>query len=185
MGNHDIIDVIRSTAPSFIFTTSMSPVMAAGALASVQTVRSDSRDRRQMLATANWLKSRMLEEGIPLMSAETHIMPVLVGDGNTCKAMADHLLEQGIYVQPINFPSVPKGEELLRFTASPRHTDAHCNQLLSVLKDLCAKHGLLRAPRNAAVTPQPTSDGAHACICVRRQDDCTTDSCPALMRATA
>jgi 5-aminolevulinate synthase len=137
------IDVIRSTAPSFIFTTSLSPVMAAGALAAVRVVRRSPDERRAMRRTADYLKQAMLAAGLPLMSRETHIMPLLVGDGHKCKAMADELLERGIYVQPINFPSVPRGEELLRFTASPKHTPEHCEHLLATLVDVFAKHGLL------------------------------------------
>ena len=91
------------------------------------------------------LKEAMLANGLPLMSTETHIMPLLVGDGDVCKAMADELLARNIYVQPINYPSVPRGEELLRITASPKHTAEHCEYLLANLVDIFASHGLLRS----------------------------------------
>ena len=117
--------------------------MAAGALAAVRVVRASPEERSKMRETADYLKRAMLEAGLPLMSRETHIMPLLVGDGHKCKAMADELLQRGIYVQPINFPSVPRGEELLRFTASPKHTPQHCAHLLSTLVDVFGKHGLL------------------------------------------
>ena len=147
-GKAHVIDVIRSTAPSFIFTTSMSPVVAAGALASVQHVRRQGDERVVMMATCSRLKQRMLDAHLPLMSTQTHIMPLLVGDGSLCKALSDELLERGIYVQPINFPSVPRGEELLRITAGPKHTEAHVSHLVASLVDVFSQHGLLTTQRD-------------------------------------
>eukprot|EP00730_Choanoeca_flexa_P015788 TRINITY_DN7327_c0_g1_i2.p1 TRINITY_DN7327_c0_g1~~TRINITY_DN7327_c0_g1_i2.p1 ORF type:complete len:551 (+),score=125.25 TRINITY_DN7327_c0_g1_i2:204-1856(+) len=173
--DHDLIDVIRSTSPSFIFTTSMPPVNAAGALASVRHVRDNEEARQQMQSITAELKWNMLELGIPLMSAETHIMPVFVGDGAKCKAMADQLLQQGIYVQPINYPSVPKGEELLRFTASPFHNQQHCEHLLTALYDLCLEHGLLQSPRLL-----DDAQSEHACICSKKCTTCDIVECPVM-----
>ena len=173
-----LVDVIRSTAPAFIFTTSMSPVNAAGCLASVRHVRKEADARDAMQRISAGLKASMLELGIPLMSAETHIMPVLVGDGVKCKAMADELLQAGIYVQPINYPSVPKGEELLRFTASPFHNQAQCEHLLATLYSLCQQHELLQTPRLIDGT-----DSKHACICVKKCTTCDLNECPVLPRA--
>lgn len=147
------VDVIRSTAPSFIFTTSLSPVVAAGALAAVRLVRSSSAERDQMQRTATYLKQAMLAAGLPLMSTQTHILPLLVGNGETCKALSDELLARNIYVQPINYPSVPRGEELLRITAGPKHTQAHCDYLIDTLVELFAARGLLRdVPEAQAVS---------------------------------
>jgi len=142
------IDVIRSTAPSFIFTTSLSPVVAAGALAAVRLVRRSPLERDQMHKTASYLKQNMLAAGLPLMSTETHILPLLVGDGDVCKALSDELLSRNIYVQPINYPSVPRGEELLRVTAGPKHTREHCDHLIDNLVDICGARGLLRNNNN-------------------------------------
>lgn len=142
-------DVIRSTAPSFIFTTSLSPVVAAGALTAVRLVRGSSAERDQMHRTATYLKDAMLNAGLPLMSTTTHILPLLVGDSDVCKAISDELLTRNIYVQPINYPSVPRGEELLRITAGPKHTKEHCDTLVANLVDLFAAAGLLRPAEEA------------------------------------
>jgi 5-aminolevulinate synthase len=133
----------------------MSPVIAAGALASVRAVRAEAHARAKMHATTAQLKRRLLQAGVPLMSVETHIMPVHVGNGALCKAMADELLQRGIYVQPINYPSVPKGGDLLRFTASPKHTQEHCDAFVDNLIELCGRHGLLVAPSDCAFVEMP------------------------------
>lgn len=164
------IDVIRSTAPSFIFTTSMPPHVAAGSLASVVQVQKYDHLRQLLHRQAAYVKEHMLAVGLPLMSSETHILPLKVGDGELCKALADQLLEHGIYVQPINFPSVPRGEELLRFTTSPKHTQAHCDHLVDTLAELFGKHGLLVSEDKS---------GEERCIC-GQSNTCDFRKCPVL-----
>ena len=129
-----IIDAIRSLASGFIFTTSIPPSTAAGALRSVRhlKVRDDVRDSHFERADA--LKSRLRASGLPFIDGPTHIVPVMVGDPVKCKAISDHLIEQhGLYVQPINYPTVPRGTERLRFTPSPFHTDAMMDDLMAAL----------------------------------------------------
>jgi 5-aminolevulinate synthase len=116
-----IIDVIRSYAPGFIFTTSLSPVLVAGVLASVRHLKSSSVERDGQQAAAAKLKSLFREAGLPVMNSTTHIVPLMVGDPVKAKKISDILLaEYGVYVQPINFPTVPRGTERLRFTPARR-----------------------------------------------------------------
>eukprot|EP00056_Hartaetosiga_gracilis_P004607 m.76519 g.76519 ORF g.76519 m.76519 type:complete len:599 (-) comp11885_c0_seq1:125-1921(-) len=150
-GSASLIDVIRSTSSSFIFTTSMPPVVAAGALASVRHVRACSDERQCMAEKSAKMKERMKALHLPLMSDATHIMPLLVGEGSLCKRLSEELLERGIYIQPINYPSVPKGEELLRITAGPKHTDDQIDYLLNALVDLFGKYGLLTSQTHGVV----------------------------------
>ncbi|MCC6919736.1 MAG: 5-aminolevulinate synthase [Alphaproteobacteria bacterium] len=133
-----IVDCVRSYAPGFIFSTSISPVLAAGALASVRHVKASGAERAKLHEQANKLKAMMRAAGLPVMeSSVSHIVPVLVGDPVQCKAVADELLfEYGIYVQPINYPTVPRGAERLRFTPSPAHTDEKLRELVGAL-DTC------------------------------------------------
>jgi 5-aminolevulinate synthase len=119
-----IIDVVRSYAPGFIFTTSLSPVLVAGALASVRHLKQSQIERSLHQDRAARLKSLLADAGLPVMNSSTHIVPVMVGDPVRCKKMSDILLmEYGIYVQPINYPTVPRGTERLRFTPGPSHSD--------------------------------------------------------------
>src|SRR3546814_2123819 len=112
-----IVDVIRSYAPGFIFTTSLSPVLVAGALASVRHLKGSSVERDSQQAAAAKLKALFAEAGLPVMPSVTHIVPLLVGDPVKAKRISDILLlEYGIYVQPINYPTVPRWTERLRFT---------------------------------------------------------------------
>jgi 5-aminolevulinate synthase len=144
-GDSVIVDAVRSMAPSFIFTTSLAPVIAAGALASVQHLktRNDLRIRHQERAAR--LKRLLTEAGFPVMASDTHIVPVLIGDPRCCKAISDALLaEYGFYVQPINYPTVPKGAERLRFTPSPLHTDAMMDKLVEALDALWRRHHMKR-----------------------------------------
>ncbi len=144
-----LVDAIRSMASGFIFTTSTCPVMAAGALASVKKLRTDAgRELRRIhQAKAARLKAKMQEAGLPVMMNETHIVPLLVGDPEKCKALSDTLLfDFGIYVQPINYPTVPKGAERLRFTPSPVHTEAMMDHLITALLAIWEQMGMDIAP---------------------------------------
>ena len=118
-----IIDCIRSYAPGFIFTTSLSPVLVAGALASVRHLKRSGEARQAQQAAAAMLKGKFAAAGLPLMPSVTHIVPLLIGCPVKAKRISDILLaEYGLYVQPINFPTVPRGTERLRFTPGPCHT---------------------------------------------------------------
>ncbi|BCW89101.1 5-aminolevulinate synthase [Alphaproteobacteria bacterium SO-S41] len=133
-----IVDCVRSYAPGFIFSTSMSPVLTAGALASVRYLKDSTAERDTLHAKAAKLKALLRAANLPVMeSSVSHMVPVLVGDPVQCKAVADELLfEYGIYVQPINYPTVPRGAERLRFTPSPAHSDEKLEQLVAAL-DTC------------------------------------------------
>lgn len=120
-----IIDMVRSYAPSFIFTTSMPPSIAAGAHASIRYLMESSAEREAHQANARKLKTMLIQAGIPVLDCPSHIVPVMVGDPVLCKQASDMLLEQfQMYVQPINYPTVRKGTERLRFTPTPLHTEA-------------------------------------------------------------
>jgi 5-aminolevulinate synthase len=132
-----IIDVIRSYAPGFIFTTSLSPVLVAGALASVRHLKSSSQEREGQQAAAARLKAMMVDAGLPVMETTTHIVPLMVGDPVKAKRASDILLaEYGVYVQPINYPTVPRGTERLRFTPGPSHTEAMMRELVDALSEI-------------------------------------------------
>ena len=132
-----IIDVIRSYAPGFIFTTSLSPVLVAGVLASVRHLKASSEERTAQHANAAMLKSLFAEAGLPVMVSNTHIVPLMVGDPVKAKKISDILLaEYGVYVQPINYPTVPRGTERLRFTPGPQHTEAMMRDLTSALIEI-------------------------------------------------
>jgi len=132
-----IIDVIRSYAPGFIFTTSLSPVLVAGVLASVRHLKASSVERDGQQAAAAGLKAMMREAGLPVMNSTTHIVPLMVGDPVKAKKISDILLaEYGVYVQPINFPTVPRGTERLRFTPGPQHTEAMMRDLTAALVEI-------------------------------------------------
>ncbi len=132
-----IIDVIRSYAPGFIFTTSLSPVLVAGVLASVRHLKASSVERDGQQAAAARLKAMLAEAGLPVMPGETHIVPVMVGDPVRAKRISDILLaEYGVYVQPINYPTVPRGTERLRFTPGPAHTPEMMRELVGALAEI-------------------------------------------------
>ena len=132
-----IIDVIRSYAPGFIFTTSLSPVLVAGVLASVRHLKQSSVEREGQHAAATALKTMLSDAGIPVMMGETHIVPVMVGDPVKAKKISDILLaEYGVYVQPINYPTVPRGTERLRFTPGPAHNEAMMRELTNALVEI-------------------------------------------------
>ncbi len=131
-----VIDAVRSIAAGFIFTTSMSPVTCAGALAAVKYLKEHNELREQHQDRAQKLKHRLVKNGLPLMDCSTtHIVPVLVGEAKRCKTMSDYLLnEHGIYVQPINYPTVDVGTERLRFAPTPLHDDGMIEDLVDALK---------------------------------------------------
>ena len=141
-----IIDVIRSYAPGFIFTTSLSPVLVAGVLASVRHLKQSSIEREGQQAAAAFLKQAFAEAGLPVMPSTTHIVPLMVGDPVRAKQISDILLaEYGVYVQPINFPTVPRGTERLRFTPGPAHTEAMMRELTDALVEIWERLELKRA----------------------------------------
>ncbi|WP_241209763.1 5-aminolevulinate synthase [Brevundimonas fluminis] len=142
-----IVDAIRSWASGFIFTTSLPPALTAGALASVRHLKAhpELRERHQERAAA--LKARFEAAGIPVMPSESHIVPVFVGDPVHTKMISDMLLEEhGIYVQPINYPTVPKGTERLRFTPSPDHDDGMMDALVAAMDRLWTHCNVARLP---------------------------------------
>ena len=134
----DVIDAVRSVASGFIFTTSMSPVLCAGALASVKFLKDNNQLREQHQEQARKLKERMKQAGLqPMECSTTHIVPMFVGDAVKCKRISDTLInDYGIYAQPINYPTVPEGTERLRFAPTPYHTDGMIEDLIKALKEV-------------------------------------------------
>ena len=134
-GEGIVIDAIRSVASGFIFTTSMSPVICAGALASIKYLKDHNELRVQHQERASKLKSMLAEVDIEVLDvASTHIVPVMIRDAKRCKEISDELLnEYGIYIQPINYPTVPEGTERLRIAPTPLHTDAMMSDLVDAL----------------------------------------------------
>jgi 5-aminolevulinate synthase len=138
--DRNIVDCIRSYAPGFIFTTSLSPVLVAGALASVRHLKISSEEREAQQQSAAMLKAKFTAAGLPLMPSSTHIVPLLVGCPVKAKRVSDILLaEYGLYVQPINFPTVPRGTERLRFTPGPLHTAEMMDQLTDALVEIWSR----------------------------------------------
>ncbi|MDQ0463229.1 5-aminolevulinate synthase [Caulobacter ginsengisoli] len=144
-GDADMVDAIRSFASGFIFTTSLPPALTAGAVASVRWLKNHNEVRVTHQERAATLKAMMKEAGLPVMPSVSHIVPVLVGDPVHCKMVSDMLLsDHGIYVQPINYPTVPRGTERLRFTPTPFHTDDMMRDLVSALEKLWAHCNIAR-----------------------------------------
>ena len=135
--DQNIIDVIRSYAPGFIFTTSLSPVLVAGVLAAVRHLKASSVERDAQQANAAMLKKLFADAGLPVMLSNTHIVPLMVGDPVKAKKISDILLaEYGVYVQPINYPTVPRGTERLRFTPGPQHDEGMMRDLTAALVEI-------------------------------------------------
>ncbi len=133
----NIVDTVRSYAPGFIFTTSLAPAIVAGALASVRHLKVSQHERNQHQERAAALKTRLLEAGLPVLENPSHIVPIMVCDPVLCKRLTDTLMDRfGIYVQPINYPTVPRGSERIRLTPGPLHTDADMDELENALKIL-------------------------------------------------
>jgi len=134
-GSRACCDAIRSYAPGFIFTTSLAPVIAAGALASVRHLRVSAVERTRIHERAATVKRRLMAAGLPVLDNPSHIVPVHVGNAKHCKAITDKLLEEhAIYAQPINYPTVPRRSERIRLTPTPLHEDAHIDILIEALK---------------------------------------------------
>ncbi len=135
--DQNIINVIRSYAPGFIFTTSLSPVLVAGVLAAVRHLKASSIERDAQQANAAMLKKLFADAGLPVMLSNTHIVPLMVGDPIKAKKISDILLaEYGVYVQPINYPTVPRGTERLRFTPGPQHDEGMMRDLTAALLEI-------------------------------------------------
>jgi 5-aminolevulinate synthase len=133
-------DAIRSYAPGFIFTTSVAPAIAAGALASIRHLKVSQIERARHQERARTLKARLTERDLPVMDNPSHIVPVMVGDPVRCKAITDMLMDHyGIYVQPINYPTVSRGAERIRLTPTPLHKDEHIDWLVTALGALWAQ----------------------------------------------
>ncbi len=135
--DRNIVDAVRSYAPGFIFTTSLSPVIVAGALASVRHLKVSSEERIAQQAAASRLKQLFQAANLPVMPSMTHIVPLIVGDPVRAKRISDELLaNHGVYVQPINYPTVPRGSERLRFTPGPHHTEEMMVKLTRALLEV-------------------------------------------------
>ncbi len=144
-GSAAMCDFVRSFASGFIFTTALSPALAAGALASIRHLKASSQERARHQNRVAKLRRELDRIGIPYMHNTSHIIPVMVGDPVKCKMISDWLLEHsGIYIQPINYPTVPRGTERLRITPSPLHTDEDISRLVQALSDLWSHCALSR-----------------------------------------
>ena len=144
-GSHALIDAVRSYAPGFIFTTALPPAIAEAALCSIRLVRQGQALRARHQAQVAKTKALLNNLLLPVLDTPTHIVPLMVGDADQCKAASDRLLsEHGIYIQPINYPTVPRGTERLRITPSPLHHDAHIEALGRALDEVWTHFGLRR-----------------------------------------
>lgn len=145
VGSAPLVDAVRSFAPAFIFTLAMPPALAAAALTSVRHLRESDNERILLHHRARLMQELFQDAGIPLVSTQSHIVPVLVGDPHRCKQLADILLEEyRLYAQPINFPSVPRGTERLRINPSPVHSPAAVRHFVSAVDEVWDRLGLDR-----------------------------------------
>ena len=145
-GSSVLCDFVRSFASGFIVTTALPPVLAAGAIASIRHLKTSSLERETQCARVALLRRRLDEAGIAHLANPSHIVPVMVGEAARCKAISDRLLEaHGIYVQPINYPTVPRGRERLRFTPGPLHSEDDIAGLVHALATVWDELGLRRA----------------------------------------
>jgi 5-aminolevulinate synthase len=146
-----LIDAVRSYAPGFIFTTALPPAICAAAAAAIRHLKVSSFERERHQERAARVKAVLTSAGLPVMGSETHIVPVLVGEPEKCKQATDLLLsEHGIYIQPINYPTVSKGSERLRITPSPYHDDAMIDALAEALLEVWERLDLPLRPRAIA-----------------------------------
>ena len=144
--SHSLVDFVRSFGPGFIFSSALPPAVAAGALTSIRHLKDHNEIRERHQERAATLKHRLREAGIPVMDSVSHIVPVMVGDAALCKKASDDLLRHhNIYVQPINYPTVPKGAERLRITPTPLHDDAMMDRLVAALMEIWHSLGLKKA----------------------------------------
>jgi 5-aminolevulinate synthase len=142
-GKANVIDAVRSHAPGFIFTTALPPAVCSAATAAIRHLKASSWERDRQQDRAARVKSILIAAGVPVMSSDTHIVPVFVGNPELCKQASDMLLEEhGIYIQPINYPTVPKGTERLRITPSPYHDDALIDELADAMLQVWDRLGL-------------------------------------------
>lgn len=141
-GPSTVVDVIRSHAAGFIFTTSLCPHLAAGARAAVRHLRDSQAERAAQQRAAAILMAMLRKAGLPVLPSQSHILPVMVGDAHLCRRISEELLERhGIYVQPINYPTVPRGGERLRITPTPLHTEEHMRALVGALVEVRSRLG--------------------------------------------
>ncbi len=144
--SESLCDFVRSFASGFIFTTAIPPALAAGAVASIKHLKTSEIERVRQKQRVAQFRAKLDAKGIPHMDNPSHIVPVMVGDAAKCKYLSDLLMDQyGIYVQPINYPTVPKGTERLRFTPTPLHSDDDIGRLVNALSDLWSQCALSRA----------------------------------------
>ncbi|MBL8687452.1 MAG: 5-aminolevulinate synthase [Rhodospirillaceae bacterium] len=150
-GSAAMVDAVRGHAGGFIFTTALPPAVAAGATASIRHLMASEAERTRHQERVETVKRRLREAGLPVLNANSHIVPLMVRDAALCKAASDRLLERHrIYIQPINYPTVPKGSERLRITPTPFHDDASVSQLVEALLEVWDKLGLAREKRARA-----------------------------------
>jgi len=150
-GSAAMVDAVRGHAGGFIFTTALPPAVAAGATASIRHLMASETERARHQERVETVKRRLREAGLPVLNANSHIVPLMVRDAALCKAASDRLLERHrIYIQPINYPTVPKGSERLRITPTPFHDDASVSQLVEALLEVWNKLGLAREKRARA-----------------------------------
>ena len=145
-GSANAVDAIRSYSSGFIFTTSLAPAIVAGALASVRHLKTSQIERERHQERARSLKHRLREAELPIMENPSHVVPVMVGEPVLCKQLTDALMDRfGIYVQPINYPTVPRGTERIRLTPGPLHGEEDMDHLIHALTTLWREMDLERA----------------------------------------